>query len=79
METASRIVEAAIGRIVQPEIEFDEEDGLLSLDIRLDNQQILVARLDLAGTLTVNIYNDETGAWLEHLPNITELELVERL
>ena len=79
LATASRIVEAAIGKTTQPEIEFDEVEGVLSLDIRMDSQHLLVARLDLTGRLTVNIYKDEEGTWLEHLPNITALELVDRL
>ena len=79
VEAARSIVRAATGRLVQPDIEFDEEEGILSLDIRLDSQRLLVARLKLTGELTVNVYDDQEGVWLEHLPNIVAQELVNRL
>lgn len=74
--TAARIMKAAVEKTDKPEIEFEAE-GILSIDIRLDDQRLLVARLDYTGKLTANIYNDEEGTWLEHRPNIAEAELID--
>ena len=37
-----------------PEIEFDEVEGVLSIDLELDDQHLLVVRLDSTGNLTAN-------------------------
>ena len=76
---AVRIVAAAIKRTVDPELSVDE-DGALSLDLRLSNGLRMLAELPIDGTLDVGIYDDrdtdQLAMEVEYLPSATAEELI---
>ena len=79
IETAQHITEAALAGTVEPEISVDE-DGALSLDLRLSNGLRMLAELPIDGSLDVGIYDDRDSgqrAWeVEYLSNATADDLI---
>ena len=84
LEAANRIVEAAIAKAVEREIEVDDTDGALSFELRLANGFLVIGELSLGGNLHANVYNDRhpnTSAsieeiWVDHLPRISATDLI---
>ena len=74
---ADRIAKAALDMTVEPEITVDV-DGALSFDLRLSNGLLLLAELDLDGSLDASIYDDSRGILIERLPQTTDSELISR-
>ena len=76
---AIRITEAALESTVEPEISVDE-DGALSLDLRLPNGLRMLAELPVDGSLDVGIYDDrdtnQRAREVEHLSNATADDLI---
>ena len=76
LEAAAKIVEAAIKKTSEREIEVDETDGALSFELRLDRGLLVVGELSLLGNLHVNVYDDQhpninasiEEIWVKHLP-----------
>ncbi len=84
LEIASRIVEAAIEKTVEREIEVDNTDGVLSFELRLTNGLLVIGELSLDGHLHANVYNDRhpnvcagvEEIWVEHLPQTSATDLI---
>ena len=83
--TAARIVDIVIENSTVSEIEFDESDGTLEFEFRLErNDHLVVGELSLNGDLRVNVYNDRhpdadaaiDEIWVEHLPNASAEDLI---
>ena len=82
--TAAKIVEAAIEKAAEREIEVDDMDGALSFELRLKRGLLVVGELNLIGNLHVNIYDDEhpddsasiEEIWVEHLPQTSAEDLI---
>ena len=76
---ALRITEAAIRQTLEPEISVDE-DGALSLDLRLANGLRMLAELPIEGALDVGIYDDREAGQrareVEYLPDATADDLI---
>ena len=79
INVAARIVEAALEQTVEPEISVDE-DGALSLDLRLSNGLRMLADLPIDGTLDVGIYDDrdvnQRAREVEYLTRATAEDLI---
>ena len=83
VETARAIVQMASQKAVAKEVEFDEDDGFLSFELRLESGLLVVGELTLEGNLEANVYNDQNpdaeasimDIWLQHLPNATKEDL----
>ena len=84
LETANRIVETAIQKTSEREIEVDDTDGSLSFELRLDRGLLVVGELSLAGNLHANVYNDQhpdasaglEDIWVKHLPQASVEDLI---
>ena len=84
LETASRIVEAAIEKTAEREIEVDDTDGSLSFELRLDSGLLVIGELSLVGNLHANVYNDRhpnasagiEEIWVKHLPQTSAADLI---
>ena len=84
LKTAAWIVEEAIQRTSEKEIEVDDTDGSLSFELRLTSGLLIVGELSLRGNLHVNVYNDRhpnpnaevQEIWLEYLPHASVEELI---
>ena len=76
---AIRITEAAIRQTEEPEISVDE-DGALSLDLRLANGLRMLAELPVEGALDVGIYDDRDASQrareVEYLSDATADDLI---
>ena len=79
IETAQRITEAALADTVEPEISVDE-DGALSLDLRLSSGLRMLAELPIDGSLDVGIYDDRDSSQrareVEYLSDATADDLI---
>ena len=77
--TAERIVQAAIEMTTEPEFSVDD-DGALSIDLRLSNGLRLLAELPIDGTLDVGVYDDRDASQrareVEYLPAATADDLI---
>ena len=84
LESAKMIVEAAMEKAVQKEIEVDDTDGSLTFELRLTNGLLVIGELGLDGHLQANVYNDRhpnssagiDEIWVEHLPQTTAADLI---
>ena len=84
LESARMIVEAAMERAVQKEIEVDDTDGSLMFELRLTSGLLVIGELGLDGHLSANVYNDRhpdacadiEEIWVEHLPQTTVADLI---
>lgn len=84
VETAGMIVQAAVEKASQKDIEVDDTDGSLTFELRLTSGLLVIGELDLDGHLSANVYNDkhpDAGAdideiWVEHLPQTTVTDLI---
>ena len=84
VETARLIVEAASHRASAKEIEIDEDDGLLSFELRLESGLLVVGELTPDGNLEADVFDDQNPMdeasvkeiWLKHLPNTSVEDLV---
>ena len=76
---ASRIVVSALERTTEPEFSVDD-DGALSVDLRLSNGLRLLAELPIDGTLDVGVYDDrdanQRAREVEYLSSATAEELI---
>ena len=72
---ADRIATAAVEKTVEPEITVDV-DGALSFDLRLANGWLVLAELDIDGTLDASVYDDRQGILVKRLPHTTDSELI---
>ena len=79
---AERIVQAAIEQTIKPEFSIDD-DGALSVDLRLANGLRMLAELPIDGALDVGVYDDRDAdrraREVEYLPNATAEELINLL
>ena len=82
VEMAGSIVRAAIDRTADPEFSVND-DGALSIDLRLSNGLRLLAELPIDGTLDVGVYDDSDAnrraKEVEYLPSATAEDLIARL
>lgn len=84
VETAGMIVQAALEKTAQKEIEVDDTDGSLTFELRLTSGLLVIGELSLDGHLSANVYNDRhpdacadiEEIWVEHLPQITAADLI---
>ena len=84
VESARMIVEAAMERAVQKEIEVDDTDGSLTFELRLTNGLLVIGELSLDDHIQANVYNDRhpnacagiEDIWVEHLPQTTAADLI---
>ena len=60
IQMADRIVRQAIALLTEPEIDFDDDDGSLNFDLRLNNGHTMFVELYPDGNSYVGVY-DETG------------------
>ncbi len=72
---ASRILEAAIEKTVEPEFTVDV-DGALSFDLRLSNGMLLLAELGIDGSLAASVFDDGRGVLIKYLPRTNDSELI---
>lgn len=79
MAMAARIVQAALERTADPEFSVDD-DGALSIDLRLSNGLRMLAELPIDGTLDVGTYDDRNSdrppREVTYLPNATAADLI---
>ena len=77
--TAARIVQAAIELTADPEFSVDD-DGALSIDLRLTNGMRLLAELPIDGTLDVGVYDDrgldQRAQEVKYLPSAAPEDLI---
>ena len=77
--TAARIVQAAIELTTDPEFSVDD-DGALSIDLRLTSGMRLLAELPIDGTLDVGVYDDREldrrAQEVQYLPSATPEDLI---
>ena len=82
IDTAVRIVTAALQFTRDPEFSIDD-DGALSIDLRLSSGLRMLAELPIDGTLDVGIYDDRDAAQrvreVEYLPSATAEDLISLL
>ena len=80
--TAARIVDAALKFTSYPEFSVDD-DGALSIDLRLSNGLRMLAELTIDGTLDVGIYDDRNpdrrASEVKYLPRATAEDLIRLL
>ena len=84
LETASMLVEAAMEKVSQKEIEVDDTDGALTFELRLTNGLLIIGELGIDGHLNANVYNDRRPdacagieeIWVEHLPQTAAADLI---
>lgn len=84
VETAGMIVQAAVEKASQKEIEVDDSDGSLTFELRLTSGLLVIGELGLDGHLSANVYNDRhpdasadlEEIWVEHLPQTTAADLI---
>ena len=60
VDTAARLVQAALDHTVGPEITADDEDGL-DFHLRLANGFLVMANLFPDGTIDASVYDDNQG------------------
>ena len=75
--TARRLSQVAVDNTVQPEISVDV-DGALSFDLRLKDNRLVLAELNLDGSISVRMYDPEYEP-LASAPSATEQALVDIL
>lgn len=73
---ANRIAKAALDKTIEPEISVDV-DGALSFDLRLANGLLVLAELNIDGTLDASVYDDSRGILIKRLPQTTDVELID--
>ena len=77
--TAARIVQAAIELTADPEFSVDD-DGALSIDLRLTSGMRMLAELPIDGTLDVGVYDDREldrrAQEVKYLPSATPEDLI---
>ena len=82
VDMASRIVAEALERTTEPEFSVDD-DGSLSIDLRLSNGLRLLAELPINGDLDVGVYDDRDlghrAKEVKYLPSATAEELINLL
>ncbi len=79
---AERIIDAALEFTSSPEFSVDE-DGALSIDLRLSNGLRMLAELPIDGTLDIGTYDDRDpnrrAREIEYLPSATAEDLIRLL
>ena len=60
IQMAAGIARQSIALLTEPEIDFDDEDGSLNFDLRLNNGHAMFVELRPDGSSYVGVY-DETG------------------
>ena len=79
---ATRIVQVAVEKTIEPEFSIDD-DGALSIDLRLSNGLRVLAELPIDGSLDVGIYDDrdpnQRAREVEYLSDATGEDLIARL
>ena len=80
IQMAASIARQAIALLIEPEIDFDDEDGSLNFDLRLNNGHTMFVELQPDGNSYVGVY-DETGEGdaktLLFLSDATEKQIIE--
>ena len=69
VEIASRIAGAALAKTREPEISVDV-DGALSFDLRLANEYLLLAELEIDGSIDASVY-DLQDKLVQRMPKAT--------
>lgn len=69
VEMASRIAEAALAKTREPEISVDV-DGALSFDLRLASEYLLLAELEIDGSIDASVY-DLQDKLVQRMPKAT--------
>ena len=79
VEMAARMVEVSLERTAEPEFSLDD-DGALSIDLRLSNGFRMLAELPIDGALDVGVYDDRDAdrraREVEYLANATADDLI---
>lgn len=75
--TARRLSQVAVDNTVEPEISVDV-DGALSFDLRLKDNRLVLAELNVDGSISVRMYDPEYEP-LASVPSATEQALVDIL
>ena len=75
--TSRRLSQVAVDNTVQPEISVDV-DGALSFDLRLKDNRLVLAELNVDGSISVRMYDPEYEP-LASVPSATEQALVDIL
>lgn len=60
IQMAAGIARQAVAHLADPEIDFDDEDGSLNFDLKLNNGHTMFVELQPDGNSYVGVY-DETG------------------
>ena len=74
VETAARIANAALGKTREPEISVDL-DGALSFDLVLPGGRLLLAELEIDGSIDAGVY-DPPMEPVKLMPNATEADII---
>ena len=69
VEMAARIANAALAKTREPEISVDV-DGALSFDLRLANEYLLLAELEIDGSIDASVY-DLQDRLVQRMPKTT--------
>lgn len=74
VEMAARIANAALAKTREPEISVDV-DGALSFDLRLANEYLMLAELEIDGSIDASVY-DLQDRLVQRMPKATEADLI---
>lgn len=74
VEMARRITQTVVDNATVPDVTFDM-DGGLSFDVRLKDGRLVMAELEVCGTIDASVF-DSHNSLLKHLPHATEQDIV---
>ena len=77
VEMAARIANAALDKTREPEISVDV-DGALSFDLELPGGRLLLAELEIDGSIDASLYDSEKRN-IKRMPQATEMEIIAQL
>lgn len=81
IQMAASIARQAIALLTEPEIDFDDEDGSLNFDLRLNNGHTMFIELHPDGSSFTGVYSerseDEYTKTILFLTDATEKQIVE--
>ena len=74
VEMAARIANEALAKTREPEISVDV-DGALSFDLELSNGNLLLAELEIDGSIDAGVYGPQMEP-VQRMPKATEADII---
>ena len=75
VDMAARIANVAVGKTLQADISFDDEEGALSFDLELSGGRLLLAELEIDGSINAGVYDPPLKP-VKLMPDATEADVI---